>query len=136
MRKLDECKVPETSRVIVYVPGSFELPLAAQAVAKSGSFDAIVCLGAVIRGETAHFDFVAQQCAAGLQRVQLDTGVPVAFGVLTTENLAQALERSGGALGNKGAEAVETVIEMGGVLRAISERGATLRSRARTPLSY
>ncbi len=136
LRKLDECKVPETSRVLVYVPGSFELPLAAQAVAKSGSFDAIVCLGAVIRGETAHFDFVAQQCAAGLQRVQLEAGIPVSFGVLTTDNLAQALERSGGALGNKGAEAVETVIEMGGVLRAISERGATLRSRARTPLSY
>jgi 6,7-dimethyl-8-ribityllumazine synthase len=136
LRKLDECQVPETSRVLVYVPGSFELPLAAQAVAKSGSFDAIVCLGAVIRGETAHFDFVAGQCAAGLQQVQLETGVPIAFGVLTTENLLQALERSGGSLGNKGAEAVETAIEMGGVIRAISERGATLRSRARTPLSY
>jgi 6,7-dimethyl-8-ribityllumazine synthase len=121
---------------VVWVPGSFELPLAAQAVAASGSFDAIVCLGAVIRGETPHFDFVAGECAAGLQRVMLEAKFPIAFGVLTTETLAQAMERSGGAVGNKGEEAVETVIEMVTVLRQLKERAATLRSRARTPMSY
>ncbi|MGO8876823.1 MAG: 6,7-dimethyl-8-ribityllumazine synthase [Acidimicrobiales bacterium] len=136
LRKLEECGVTEANRVVVWVPGSFELPLAAQAVTKSGSFDAVVCLGAVIRGDTAHFDFVAGECAAGLQRVQLDTGLPIAFGVLTTENLFQALERSGGTVGNKGEEAVETVIEMVNLLKAVTERGAALRSHARTPLSY
>jgi 6,7-dimethyl-8-ribityllumazine synthase len=136
LRKLDECGVTEANRMVVWVPGSFEMPLAAQAVAKSGSFDAVVCLGAVIRGDTAHFEFVAGECAGGLQQVQLETGLPVAFGVLTTENLFQALERSGGSCGNKGEETVETVIEMVNVLRQVTERGATLRSRARTPLSY
>ncbi|MGA2208933.1 MAG: 6,7-dimethyl-8-ribityllumazine synthase [Acidimicrobiales bacterium] len=135
-RKLDECGVAPESRIVVWVPGSFELPLAAQAIAASGSFDAMVCLGAVIRGETAHFDFVAGECAAGLQRVMLETKFPIAFGVLTTETLAQAMERSGGKVGNKGEEAVETVIEMVTVLRQLKERGATLRSRARTPMSY
>jgi len=136
LRKLDECGVTEENRVVVWVPGSFELPLAAQLVVKSGGFDAVVCLGAVIRGDTAHFEFVAGECAAGLQRVQLDTGLPVAFGVLTTENLFQAFERSGGSRGDKGAESVETAIEMVNVLRDVTERGASLRSRARTPLSY
>lgn len=136
LRKLDECGVPEAGRAVIFVPGSFELPVAAQAVAKSGSFDAVVCLGAVIRGDTAHFELVAGQCAAGLQRVQLDTSLPVAFGVLTTENLFQALERSGGALGNKGEEAVETAIEMVTLLRAVPARGEALRSRARTLPSY
>jgi 6,7-dimethyl-8-ribityllumazine synthase len=131
LAKLDECGVPADNRLVFWVPGSFELPLAAQAVAHSGGFDAVICLGCVIRGETAHFDFVAGECAAGLQRVQLETNLPVALGVLTTENLAQALERSGGSVGNKGEEAAETVIEMVSVMRVASEAGAALRSRDR-----
>ena len=82
-------------------------------------YDAVVCLGAVIRGETSHYDFVAGECAAGLQRVQLDMALPVVFGVLTTENLEQALERAGGALGNKGSESAATAVEMVNVLRRI-----------------
>ncbi|MGO9196015.1 MAG: 6,7-dimethyl-8-ribityllumazine synthase [Acidimicrobiales bacterium] len=99
-------------RLVAWVPGAFELPLAAQVLAEGGRHDAVVCLGAVIRGETSHYDFVAGECASGLQRVQLDTGVPVIFGVLTTENIEQALDRSGGRLGNKGDEAVVTAVEM------------------------
>ncbi len=130
LRKLSDCGVPEEDRFVVWVPGSFELPLVAQAMAERGDFDAVVCLGAVIRGETAHFDFVAGQCAAGLQRVQLDTGVPVVFGVLTTETSGQAVERSGGSYGNKGEESVETAIEMAHVLRAISPRRGTTSQAA------
>jgi 6,7-dimethyl-8-ribityllumazine synthase len=132
---LDECGVSADNRLVVWVPGSFELPLAAQALAHSGRFDGVVCLGCVIRGETAHFDFVAGQCAAGLQRVQLDASLPVSLGVLTTENLTQALERSGGAVGNKGEEAVWTVIEMANVLKDVSVQVATTQSRQRTAQS-
>jgi 6,7-dimethyl-8-ribityllumazine synthase len=136
LRKLKECGVPDDKSLVTWVPGSFELPLAAQALAQLGSFDAVVCLGAVIRGETAHFDFVAGECAAGLQRVQLETKLPIAFGVLTTENLEQAMARSGGRLGNKGEEVVETAIEMVNVLKAVHEAGQRLRSQARTKQSY
>jgi 6,7-dimethyl-8-ribityllumazine synthase len=135
-RQLDASGVPEINRLVVWVPGSFELPLAAQTLATAGCFDAVVCLGAVIRGETAHFDFVAGECAAGLQRIQLETKVPIAFGVLTTENLDQAMERSGGSLGNKGEEAVVTVIEMVTVLKSVADATAKLRSRARTKRAY
>jgi 6,7-dimethyl-8-ribityllumazine synthase len=131
LAKLDECGVPADNRLVVWVPGSFELPLAAQGLAHSGGFDGVICLGCVIRGETAHFDFVAGECAAGLQRVQLETNLPIIFGVLTTENLAQALERSGGAVGNKGEEAAETVIEMVNVIKDMSAAATALRSRDR-----
>jgi len=131
LAKLEECGVPADNRMVFWVPGSFELPLAAQSVAHSGGFDGVICLGCVIRGETAHFDFVAGECAAGLQRVQLETSVPVAFGVLTTDDLPQALERSGGTIGNKGQEAVETVIEMVNVLRDVSVAATAMRSRDR-----
>ncbi len=113
-------EVAEDRRLVAWVPGAFELPLAARALANRGDFDAVVCLGAVIRGETSHYDFVAGECASGLQRVQLDTGVPVVFGVLTTENLHQALERSGGALGNKGDESVVTAVETANLLSALA----------------
>lgn len=93
------------------VPGAFELPILAQRLAGCGRYDAVVCLGAVVRGETPHFDFVCEQAAAGLQRVALDTGVPVAFGVLTTDTVAQALARAGGDFGNKGYEAVRAVCD-------------------------
>lgn len=114
---LERLDVPATGRAVAWVPGAFELPLAARALATGGRYDAVVCLGVVIRGETSHYDFVAGECAAGIQRVQLDTGIPVIFGVLTTENLDQALERSGGSFGNKGDEAVVTAVEMANLLR-------------------
>jgi 6,7-dimethyl-8-ribityllumazine synthase len=93
------------------VPGAFELPVVARAVAKGGHYDGVVCLGAVVRGETPHFDFVCEQAAAGIQQVALDTGVPVAFGVLTTDTMEQAMARAGGDVGNKGREALVTVLE-------------------------
>lgn len=96
-----------------WVPGAFELPFAAKTVAASGTVDGIVCIGCVIRGETTHYEEVAGQCAAGIQQAQLDTGVPIAFGVLTTEDLDQALARSEGPGGhNVGAEAAFVVVEM------------------------
>jgi len=103
---------------VYWVPGSLELPVTALALAEKGEHDAIVCLGAVIRGETFHFEVVAMQSAQGLMQVQLDTGVPIAFGVVTTEDRDQALARSG-PKNNKGADAAETAIEMANLLREI-----------------
>jgi 6,7-dimethyl-8-ribityllumazine synthase len=103
---------------VYWVPGSLELPITALALAEKGQHDAIVCLGCVIRGETYHFEVVANQAAAGIMQVQLDTGVPVAFGVLTTDDKEQALARSG-PKNNKGAEAAEAAIEMANLLRGI-----------------
>jgi len=103
---------------VFWVPGSLELPVTALALAEKGGHDAIVCLGAVIRGETFHFEVVATQAAMGIMQVQLDTGVPVTFGVLTTEDTDQALARSG-PKNNKGADAAEAAIEMANLLREI-----------------
>jgi 6,7-dimethyl-8-ribityllumazine synthase len=114
--------VREEDLVLVRVPGAFELPLAARKLAVSGQFDAVVCLGAVIRGETAHFDFVAGQAARGIQDVMAETGVPVAFGVLTTENLSQALERAGGKHGNKGWDAAVAAMQMASVLEQLPKK--------------
>jgi len=96
---------------VFFAPGAFELPLVAMRLAQSGRYAGVVCLGSVIRGDTPHFEYVCQQAAAGIQRVALDTGVPTAFGVLTTDTVEQALERAGGAVGDKGFEAVVTVLE-------------------------
>ncbi len=101
------------------VPGAFELPLCARAFALGGTVDAVVALGCVIRGDTAHFDFVAGECARGLQRVMLDTGVPVGFGVLTVNSRVQALERAAPDSHNKGAEALETALSMASLLRRL-----------------
>ena len=106
---------------VVWVPGAFELPLVARRLGASGEVDAVICLGAVIRGETDHYTHVATQCAAGLQRAQLDTGVPVVFGVLTTDTTEDAVARAGGRHGNKGEEAAETAIEMVDVLGHLSK---------------
>lgn len=111
--------VDEASITVVWAPGAIELPLVAQRLATSGEVDAIIALGAVVRGETDHHEHVGGQCAAGLQRVALDTGVPVAFGVLTTHTLDQALERAGAKAGNKGYEAAETALEMADLLRQL-----------------
>ena len=116
--------VDDASVTVAWAPGAFELPLVAQRLAASGEHDAVVCLGAVIRGATGHYEHVAGQCAAGLQRVQLDTGVPVVFGVLTTETVEQAVERAGTKLGNKGAESAVTAVEMADLLRQLPKRAA------------
>ncbi|MHB8431166.1 MAG: 6,7-dimethyl-8-ribityllumazine synthase [Acidimicrobiales bacterium] len=106
--------------VVAWVPGAFELPLLAKRLSESGALDAVVCLGAVVRGDTGHYDFVAGECAAGLQRIQLDTGVPVVFGVLTTDTVDQALERSEPDHSNKGREAALCAISTAAVLGAVS----------------
>lgn len=107
---------------VVWVPGAWELPLVAKNLACSGAYVAVVCLGAVIRGSTAHFEHVAGQCAAGIQQVALDTGIPVAFGVLTTETIEQAVERAGTKAGNKGAEAAMAALETVSVLNQLEIR--------------
>jgi 6,7-dimethyl-8-ribityllumazine synthase len=97
---------------VVRVPGAFELPVVARRLAASGRYDALVALGCVIRGDTPHFDYVAGECAHGLQLVSLETGVPIAFGVLTVDSVEQALERAATTAGNKGGEAMESALEM------------------------
>jgi 6,7-dimethyl-8-ribityllumazine synthase len=109
---LHRCGASEDDIDVVWVPGSMELPVAARAMAASGRYAAVLCLGAVIRGETPHFEHVAGQAASGIARAALDTGRPVIFGVLTTDTTAQALERSGIKGGNKGADAALAAVEM------------------------
>ena len=113
----------DASITVAWVPGAFELPMAAKRLATSGEFDAVVCLGAVIRGATTHYDYVCGQAAAGIARVALDTGVPVIFGVLTTENIEQAIERSGTKAGNKGFDVAVAAIEMADLLRQLPKGG-------------
>ena len=111
--------VPEANISVVRVPGAYEIPLAAQRVAAKGGTDAIIALGAVIRGGTPHFDFVAGECSSGLSRVALNHDILIAFGVLTTDTIEQAVERSGTKAGNKGADAAMTALEMVSLLRNI-----------------
>ena len=111
--------VPEANITVVRVPGAYEMPLAAQRVAAKGGTDAIIALGAVIRGGTPHFDFVAGECSSGLSRVSLEHDIPIAFGVLTTDTIEQAVERSGTKAGNKGADVAMTALEMVSLLRNI-----------------
>ena len=103
---------------IYKVPGAFEIPLVAKKLAASGRYDAVVCLGAVIRGSTPHFDYVAAEVSKGVAHVALETGVPVAFGVLTTDSLEQAIERAGSKAGNKGWEAAMAAVETANLLKA------------------
>ena len=105
---------------IAKVPGAFEIPLAAQKMAGSGNYDALICLGAVIRGSTPHFDYVAAEVSKGVAQVSLKSGIPIAFGVLTTDNIEQAIERAGTKAGNKGFEAAMTAIETAQLLRSIA----------------
>jgi 6,7-dimethyl-8-ribityllumazine synthase len=111
--------VAEDDVTVAWVPGAFELPLVAKHLAGTGRCDAVVCLGAVIRGDTPHFDYVAGEAARGLQQAALDTGVPIVFGVLTTDTQQQALDRVGGCEGHKGEEAADTALEMIELLRRI-----------------
>ena len=104
---------------VVKVPGAFEIPLAAKKVAQKGSYDAVICLGTVIRGATPHFDYVAAEVSKGVASASLDTGVPIAFGVLTTDTIEQAVERAGTKSGNKGFDAAVTAIEMAQVFKKL-----------------
>jgi 6,7-dimethyl-8-ribityllumazine synthase len=116
---LERHGVPEASIDVAWVPGSFEIPLVARKLAATGRYVAIVCLGCVIRGETSHYDHVAGQAAAGVMNAAMSTGVPVIFGILTTESVEQALNRAGLKSGNKGAEAAMAAIEMVNLLARI-----------------
>ena len=118
-RGLRDCGVAESDVTLFTVPGCFEIPLVARKLAVSGRYDALIALGAVIRGDTPHFDYVAGECAAGIAQVALESGVPVAFGVLTTDTVEQATARAGGKDGNKGAAAALTAIEMANLLRRL-----------------
>ena len=109
----------EDAITVIRVPGAFEIPIATQKAAASGDYDAVIALGCVIRGATPHFDYVAGEVSKGMSRVALDTGVPVAFGVLTTDTIEQAVERAGTKAGNKGAEAALAAIEMVNLLRQL-----------------
>ncbi len=113
----------ENAITIAWTPGSFELPLVAQKFAKSGKYDAVICLGCIIRGDTPHFEYVASETAKGIAQVMLDTGVPVVFGVVTADNLEQALERAGAKAGNRGFDAAMTAMEMANLLRKIEAEG-------------
>ncbi len=106
---------------IFFCPGSFEIPLTAKKIALTGKYDALICLGAVIRGETPHFDYIASEVSKGIAQVQLETGIPIAFGILTTDDVEQALNRAGIKSGNKGWDAALSAIEMANLLKQIKK---------------
>ncbi|HGM5491548.1 6,7-dimethyl-8-ribityllumazine synthase [Serratia fonticola] len=112
-------QVADDNITVVWVPGAYELPLTARVLANTGKYDAVIALGTVIRGGTAHFEYVAGEASSGLGHVSMNTEIPVAFGVLTTESIEQAIERAGTKAGNKGAEAALTALEMINVIKAI-----------------
>ena len=116
---------------VFHVPGSFEIPLAAKKLAASGRFDSIICIGCILRGETSHYDYVCSETARGIQLAQLDTGVPMAFCVLTCETLEQAIERAGLKGGNKGYEAGLAAVEMAGFVQKLSQSSKASDSRRR-----
>jgi len=120
---LDEAKVPPDSVTIASVPGAFELAGTASRLAASGAVDAVVCIGAVIRGQTDHFTFVAAAAQEGILRVSIDTGIPIIFGVLTTDDYEQAEDRAGGAAGNKGYEAALDAVEMANLYLSLDPGG-------------
>jgi len=109
---------------VAWVPGSFEIPLVAQKMARSGRYNAVICLGAVIRGSTPHFDYIAAEVTKGVAAVSLSTGVPVVFGVITTDSIEQAIERAGTKMGNKGADAAVTAIEMANLMRELDRNAS------------
>ena len=113
--------VKDEDIAVAWVPGAFEIPLAAQAMARSGNYDAVIALGAVIRGSTSHYDYVCAEVSKGVAQAALSTGVPVLFGVLTTDTIEQAIERAGTKAGNKGAECAQGAIEMVNLLHSMAE---------------
>ena len=113
--------VAEEDVNVAWVPGAFEIPLIASKMAESGKYDAVICLGAVIRGSTSHYDFVCNEVSKGIAAVSLETGIPVMFGVLTTENIEQAIERAGTKEGNKGNDCAVSAIEMVNLIRELEK---------------
>lgn len=113
--------VSEDSIDVAWVPGAFEIPLIASKMAKSGKYDVVICLGAVIRGSTSHYDYVCNEVSKGIAQTALTSGIPVLFGVLTTENIEQAIERAGTKAGNKGFDCAEGAIEMVNLIRSIEK---------------
>ena len=120
---LRQLGVQDSDATVAWVPGSFEIPLAAKTLAQSGSYEAVICLGAVIRGETMHFEMVANESARGIGRASLDTGVPVIFGVVTADNIDQAINRAGGKSGNIGFNAALAAVDMARLLATIKGKG-------------
>ena len=118
---LDRHGVSDDDISVAWVPGAFELPVVAKSLAKTGRYDSIICLGAVIRGETGHYEIVAGQVSRGIGRIGTDTGVPVIFGVLTTEDMDQAISRAGGKSGNLGSDAAVAAIETARLIQAINK---------------
>ena len=114
-------EVKEENIQVAWVPGAFEIPLIASKMAESGKYDAVICLGAVIRGSTSHYDYVCNEVSKGIASVSLKSAIPVMFGVLTTENIEQAIERAGSKAGNKGSECAEGAIEMVNLIREIQK---------------
>lgn len=113
--------IPDSAIDVAWVPGAFEIPLIAQKMARSGKYDAVICLGAIIRGSTSHYDLVCNEAAKGIAQVALSSDIPVMFGVITTENIEQAIERAGSKAGNKGSECAEGAIEMINLIREIED---------------
>lgn len=111
--------VPQDNIDVAWVPGAFEIPLVASKMTKSGKYDAVICLGAVIRGATSHYDYVCSEVSKGCASVSLSTGIPVMFGVLTTDNIEQAIERAGSKAGNKGSECAQGAVEMVNLMRQL-----------------
>ena len=114
-------EINEENIQVAWVPGAFEIPLIASKMAESGKYDAVICLGAVIRGSTSHYDYVCNEVSKGIASVSLKSGIPVMFGVLTTENIEQSIERAGSKEGNKGSECAEGAIEMVNLIREIQK---------------
>ncbi|MEW6542004.1 MAG: 6,7-dimethyl-8-ribityllumazine synthase [Nitrospirota bacterium] len=131
MEVLSKAGAGEQAVEVAMVPGAFEIPLVARRLAASGRFDAVVCLGAVIRGETPHFEYISAEAARGIAQASWDTGVPVVFGVLTTETVEQALERAGAPERNRGAEAARTAVEMATLMRQLHVKGERFERKSR-----
>ena len=121
---LDRHEAEEKNVDIAMVPGAFEMPLVAQKMVESGRYDAVICLAAIIRGATPHFEYVASEAAKGIAKVSLDTGVPVIYGVVTADSIEQAVERAGTKAGNRGADAARSAIEMANPLKALPKKKA------------
>ena len=129
---LTKAGIGEEGIEVVWVPGAFEIPLVARRLARSGRFDAVICLGAVIRGETPHFEYISREASRGIAQASLDSDLPVIFGVLTTDTVEQAMERAGAPERNRGAEAAHTAIEMASLLRKLPETRGKLTASKRT----
>lgn len=125
--------VKEQDIEVVRVPGAFEIPLVAKTLAKSGRFDAVICLGAVIRGDTPHFDYICNEASRGIGQASLETSVPIIFGVLTTETVAQAIERADPAKFNRGGEAAKSAIEMASVIKQLKALESVIADEAPRP---